>query len=251
MGSSVASQVFLVHAIGPCSTLRGMDSVCFRDLAAVLTPVPFDEYGPEALERNAADLEWLTQQAVDHERAIQRISRLADVVPLRFGAVYSSKDQVERFVAERYDDLMGLLKRLEGTQEWGMTIYQDVNMTLALARTQAKAEDSPAPPGQAYLMRKKAEAAVTQQAGVMRREVLADAQSVLKETCEEVKVEKVGTTELSPHGEPVGKLALLIAKDRFEAFRAAAADLGKRHSAAGFTLELVGPWPPYSFARFE
>jgi hypothetical protein len=49
------------------------------------------------------------------------------------------------------------------------------------------------------------------------------------------------------HNDLVAKLAFLVARDRFEEFRAAAERLAEEHAPAGFKLELTGPWPAYNF----
>src|SRR5205085_2219961 len=48
--------------------------------------------------------------------------------------------------------------------------------------------------------------------------------------------------EASEHGDAVVKFAFLVARARFDDFRAAAERLAEAHAPAGYKLELTGPW---------
>ena len=54
--------------------------------------------------------------------------------------------------------------------------------------------------------------------------------------------------EATEHGELAFKFAFLVSKNRFNEFREMAEQLAREHEAAGFRIELTGPWPAYNFA---
>ena len=53
--------------------------------------------------------------------------------------------------------------------------------------------------------------------------------------------------EAAGQGELAARLAFLVRREGFEAFRDAAERLAARYTPLGFRFELTGPWPPYNF----
>jgi hypothetical protein len=49
--------------------------------------------------------------------------------------------------------------------------------------------------------------------------------------------------------EMIVNAAFLVADENLPAFMAALADIEQEYSDDGFTFEVTGPWPPYSFVE--
>src|SRR5215210_1723832 len=63
-------------------------------IAAITSPVPLSEFGTEPLERNLKDGGWLEQKVQAHNRVLSAAVGRTTVLPLRFGAIYTSEEQV-------------------------------------------------------------------------------------------------------------------------------------------------------------
>lgn len=223
-------------------------------LSAITSPVLLTDYGEEALRERMADATWVAVRAMRHEKVVEHFSHQASVLPLRFGTIYLECENVELMLDEKRDELLAIIERLRGREEWGVNVYCDrtkltENITSLSPRLrEMSAQAEAASPGQSYLMRKKidamrdgeARAEIKRVAGEIERELLTRSESAAR-----LRVLK---DEASAHGELAAKLAFLVERASFNDFREAAERLAGEYSAAGFQLELTGPWPAYNFA---
>jgi hypothetical protein len=110
---------------------------------------------------------------------------------------------------------------------------------------------SDATPGQAYLLRKKIEGLRDEEARAETRRVAQESERLLAEACDGVVRLRVLKDEAAGQGELAARLAFLVRREGFEAFRDAAERLATRYTPLGFRFELTGPWPAYNFAVVE
>lgn len=233
---------------------RDIELVGREDLAAVACGVPLADYGEGALESRLADATWTATRALRHERAVEHFARRATVVPLRFGTIYLSRENVARMLEERAGQLRAALARLAGREEWGLNVYaeratlreQVASLSERLREMEAGAASSP--PGRAYLLRKKIDALRDEEARSETRRAAAAVESELSEACDGAARLRVLKDEAGEHGELAARLAFLVRREGFEEFRAAAERLAERYAPLGFRFELTGPWPAYNFA---
>jgi len=81
----------------------------YRAVAAVVSEVPLDEWGQEALEANLADMTWLEARVRAHEAVLDAVLPLATLAPMKFATIYLTPDGVREFLAARYDEFITLL----------------------------------------------------------------------------------------------------------------------------------------------
>jgi Gas vesicle synthesis protein GvpL/GvpF len=233
---------------------RAVELVGREDLAAVACAVPLKDYGEGALESRLADAAWTATRALRHERAVEHFARRCTVVPLRFGTIYLSRENVERMLEEKGAQIRAALARLEGREEWGLNVYveratlreQVASLSERLREMEATAADSP--PGRAYLLRKKIDALRDDEARAEIRRAAAAVENELASACDGAARLRVLKDEAGEHGELAARLAFLVRREGFEEFRAAAERLAERYTPLGFRFELTGPWPAYNFA---
>ncbi|HEV3470480.1 MAG TPA: GvpL/GvpF family gas vesicle protein [Pyrinomonadaceae bacterium] len=222
-------------------------------LAAVVSAVPLADYGEEGLKARLADAAWTATRALRHERAVEHFARRAAVVPLRFGTIYLKRESVARMLAERAASLRAALARVEGREEWGVNLYVsravlrgEVERVSPRLRELAERAAASAP-GQAYLLRKKIEAARDEETRAETRRAAAEAERRLRAVSEAAARLRVLKDEAAGQGEVAARLAFLVPRARFEEFRAAAEAVAADYAPLGFRLELTGPWPAYNF----
>jgi hypothetical protein len=233
---------------------RAVELVEREDLAAVACAVPLADYGEGALEAKLSDAAWTATRAVRHERAVEHFSRRATVVPLRFGTIYLSRENVARMLEERRAQLRATLARLKGREEWGLNVYVERarlrEQVASLSERLREMEEAAAasPPGRAYLLRKKVDALRDEEARAETRRAAGVIEQELASACDgsaRLRVHKDETGEL---GDTAARLAFLVRREGFDDFRAAAERLAERYTPLGFRFELTGPWPAYNFA---
>ena len=231
----------------------GLELVTAGALAAVVSAVPLADYGEEGLAARLADASWTATRALRHERAVEHFARRAAVVPLRFGTIYLRRESVARMLEERGASLGAALARVAGREEWGVNLYVErgvlrgevERVSPRLREMAARAAASP--PGQAYLLRKKIEAARDEEARAETRRAAAEVEARLRAASDGAARLRVLKDEAAEQGEVAAKLAFLVTRAKFDAFRAAAERLAEEYTPLGFRLELTGPWPAYNF----
>lgn len=232
----------------------GIELVGTEDLAAVACAVPLADYGEGALESRLTDAAWTATRAVRHERAVEHFARRATVVPLRFGTIYLSRENVARMLEERRAQLRSALSRLEGREEWGLNVYVERarlrEQVASLSERLREMEETAAasPPGRAYLLRKKVDALRDEEARAETRRAAGVIENELASACDGVARLRIHKDEAGEQGELAARLAFLVRREGFEDFRAAAERLAERYTPLGFRFELTGPWPAYNFA---
>lgn len=222
-------------------------------LAAVTSRVPLKDYDEEALQAHLADATWMALRAMRHERVVDFFARRTSIIPLRFGVIYLDGGRVRSMLAERSEELRAAILRIEGREEWGVNVFCDRKVLLdsitgvspRLRELNEQAEK--ASEGQAYLLRKKMESMRKDEARAEVRRVVGRLERELEAKSDGAARLRLLKDEAGEHGELVGKLAFLVERVRFDEFRQAAERLANEHAAAGFRLELTGPWPAYNF----
>jgi ribonuclease HI len=231
-----------------------LELISADELSAVASVVPLADYGEESLPVRLADATWTAVRAMRHERVVEHFARRASVVPLRFGTLYLARANVERMLAEQGTELRAIVARLRGCEEWGVNLYGDRARLLEQITElsprlrELKEQAARTTPGQAYLLQKKIETLRADEARAESRRVAGEIERMLRQVCDAAVRLRVLKDEASEHGDTLAKFAFLVERARFAEFRAAAERLADEHAAAGFKIELTGPWPAYNFA---
>jgi hypothetical protein len=207
----------------------GLTLVEHRDLAAIASPV---ERG--SLQARRRDL-------LRHTDVVQEAFERAAVVPLRFGTVLADTDAVvDELLAPRHDELVGLLRRLEGQAELTVRAFyreQDVLRTLLAEQPRLahlRTSASPLELGEA----------VTRALAARR-----DADAIAINTALEPFAREVAFDERRTELE-VLRAAYLVDLDRIAAVDAAL-DRVARTQADTTVFKVVGPLAPHHFAALQ
>ncbi|HKP85913.1 MAG TPA: GvpL/GvpF family gas vesicle protein [Blastocatellia bacterium] len=263
------SRAFYLYCIGESGQLRPLiegetpgaietgariEMIEASGLAAIASEVPLDDYGEDALAERLGDPSWTALRAIRHEQVAEHFARLASVIPLRFGTIYTKRERVEQMLSENREGLLEIINRLRGREEWGVNVYvkraalKEAVTTISPRLRELGERAAAASPGQAYLIRKEIEALRADEARAQTRRVTAEIERELARFGAASARLRVTKDEASEHGEVAAKLVFLVPRSGFDEFRAAAEKMAEQYAASGFKLELTGPWPGYNFA---
>jgi hypothetical protein len=211
--------------------------LAFGEVAAVVSRHPVQPLMP------------LRSNLEPHHRIVREISSEATLVPAAFGHISETEGDILGVVRGNYDDIREALRRLDAKCEMGLKLCWTVdNIFEYLVRTDARLRE-------------------------LRDRVFRRAQPVLNEKLQvgelfEITLrrerERLGSLLLgtldaticdvvrnAPRDEKtVCHAALLIERARIADFQLALRRAGGLFDS-NFTLEVSGPWPPYSFARLH
>ena len=232
--------------------LRGVGGVPVHavtegDLTALASTVSLADFGEDALRRNLEDLGWLESAARAHHGVVDATSAFAPTVPLGLATVYRTEDRVRETLRERAEEFTRALDRITGRTEWGVKGYA----TLERPTTpEEPAGDDTERPGTSYLMRRRTRQRTEQASRAEVMEFADRLDAELRGLAEDARLHPPQDPRLSGHeGWMIINAAYLVDDARAGEFRAAVASLGAERPEV--TLELTGPWAPYSFATEE
>jgi hypothetical protein len=242
----------------PDAELRGIDGAPVRvvragALGALVSDVDAAAYADDVLDARLADLTWVGERGLAHERVLDWYAERGPVIPLSLFSLHRDDARVlGRFAAEA-DRYERSLDRLRGRREWGVKLWRDDarlaehlgELSPAVAALAGEIES--APPGRRFLLEKKRDAL---RADELRRVSARISHEVYAQLRGEA--ERSVTVPIPPASEKARALVLygafLVADDAFAAFQQRLSQLAGTFQPTGFEFEFTGPWPPYHFA---
>jgi len=224
---------------------EAVEIVEHRGLQAVVCDVDLDVFGEEPVRHHLEELAWVEKVARTHDSVVRAVAARTTVAPLRLVTVCLDDDSVIRRLDQWEAPLRAALRRVQDCREWSVKAYRpEAEMTSP--ETGSPTADS----GTAYLEQKRQQSSRRQ-----RRELeAADTARALHDALAE---RSRGSRRLSPQDpqltgrrdQMILNGAYLLPQADEDAFKATVHELAARHPDV--TVEIAGPWAPYSFAVLE
>jgi hypothetical protein len=229
-----------LHGVEPGT---GVEVVTEGPVAALVSAVPYPEYGDERLRQNLEDIEWLERVARAHEAVQARALEATTIVPLRLCTLYREQDGVRRFLNANADSVLDSLARLDGCAEWGLKLFAGRPPSASPAAA-TDAERS----GAGYLAQRRQERALADEATERRALAAEKIHDRMTDFAREATLNPPQRPELHGREETmVLNGAYLVERSREPALEQLVERLRSEFEPAGFVLELTGPWPAYNF----
>jgi len=243
------------------SGLDDADVLVERDagVAALVSRLDESSYGPETLERNSADVEWLSPRAVAHDRVLTWASDRGAVVPLPMFSLFSGREAVRSMLRDRAPQLASTLTRVGRGREYALRVYRiDAELTAVIATLSPRLEElaasaASASPGQRYLLERKLDGQKRAEVRAVTQEIVDDIVAELSEHALEAvrsPIPRIADAEEASGGRGtlVLNAAFLVSPRQLEAFQRTLTKLVADRGEQGFRFDFTGPWPPYHFA---
>jgi len=208
----------------------------------IVGDAPLDQFGEKALTAKLSDLDWVSRAAVAHEAVTESFMAppAADaVVPMKLFTLFTSDERALAQVRSGWKRVAQLIKRLDRHDEWGVRLVFDESQA-------PHSQTAAAASGRSYLMAKRELHAASARHLSAMRKVAADVLKTLRPIARDVRQRAV-----APAPESRSRLlldaAFLVPRARAARFRKSVESRAKKIAAAGYALQITGPWPPYSF----
>lgn len=215
------------------------------DVAALVTRVPLERFGEEAIKERLEDLEQLEALARAHDEILAAALAAGDVVPFRLCTIYESADSLRGTLGRDGAELAAALARVSGKEEWG------VKALLGVPDAVASGQPAPAPAsGADYLSRKRERRVAAEARSEAAESVVAGIHARLAERASAAVLSRPQDRRLS--GRDADMLlngAYLVPRESAQDFTAFVDELAQRYEEDGLLLERSGPWPPYHFVE--
>ncbi len=229
----------------------GLFSRTYGAVAAILTEVRVSDFCGPAAEQNLEDLGWVSERALRHERAVERVFSHGPVLPARFGTLFSSAEVLERFLETNQRTIIDFLESVRDHEEWGIKAQLEratARKWLSAKITKTTGDDAALSPGLRYVREKRAQAAAEKE---LHTWVANCCDTVAREMGEYVtkwRQRKMLDDRISGDSlETMLNIAVLIRRDRVHDLLTRVEETNSERAAQGLNLVLTGPWPPYSF----
>jgi len=166
-----------------------------------------------------------------HERVVEALMDQGAVLPIRFGTLLESEDEVRLLLANRAAEFRRALDRIRGAVEVGVRVALRGDED-----ARAMPDASASGPGTAYLL---GQLERTQHRGSVAAHVVDALTPLARE-----HVSRAGASTGSSL-----RSAYLVERDRLDDFVSRASEL--EDELTGVRVACTGPWPAYSFANAE
>lgn len=262
--TAVPDSVSYVYAVGrevPDGTLDDLTGVAGRDVRAVagsglqalVSTVPFEDFSGEKLEEGLQDLTWLAETARAHHHVVDTAGRSAALVPLALATVFYDEARVRAVLEERRAEFENVLDDLDGRAEFGVKVYLPTSPTSPPGAAPGAGETGTGTTGTGttgteYLRRRRAAVGAAERAVQTARESAAALHDIASEAAVRSRRHRVHDTALTGRAEQmVLNGAYLVDRERAREWRATV----DRATPGDVTVEVTGPWIPYSFVTGE
>ena len=208
------------------------------DIAAVVSKTPVFIFDPNR------------DNALAHEHVIETVMKQFTVIPMSFGTVFRTDDDIREVLKSIYPSLKDVLKQMEGKVEFGLKVTWDRDQIIE----ELKREDEEIHRFHQEITRKHLQSTylARMQLGRMIDKSLADrAGQYVREIYEGLRAACVASRDNKPIGDKmILNAAFLIQRDREEEFDAAVNRIAKKFGSH-LNFKYTGPWPPYNFVNIR
>jgi hypothetical protein len=236
---------------GTVSDRADIETLVVQDVAVVLARVPLADWEGPAAEARLSDSDWLIPRALAHELVIESQMAQSPVLPVRFGAVFSGEAALVEFVSARAEEISGFLGRIADMEEWAVKGFLNPGLTEqwleandpGLAERRQHLPDSP---GARYFQEKRLKADLQKLAWQWTYSLTETLSAELKSRAVDVCTLR-SQPAAGPDREMIFHAAFLLPSTSVNEFRDQVAQVEGCYAVQGLTLEMTGPWPPWSF----
>lgn len=225
-------------------------SLAHEQVSAVVSRVSLEEWTGPVGEANLQDLKWVAPLACRHQAIIKRVMKRGAVLPVGFGTIFSSLERIVELMDAHQHRILSFLDLVTGREEWALKGFLDVEVVEQnLMASDERMSSLPASPGARYLLERRIRAAAKKRARDWSREVSSTIAATVLPLAEKARPLKCLPREVSGRDlDMIFNGALLMDHSALGQLCASTDELRSEHIHLGLTLELSGPWPPYSFS---
>ena len=231
-----ADEALKFGAVGLGAEPAEVHTVHYKDIAAVVSDTPIEV--PDATRENV----------LAHERVNENVMRSHTVIPMSFGTVFKTREDIVELLRGAYDAFHDVLVKMQDKLEFGLKLLWDRDVAIREVEKddeevrRLKSEIS-SQKGSTYFARMQygrlLEAALQGRSERYANEILAQLRDV-----------SVASRTNKPIGDKmIMNAAFLVSRDQEAAFDGKVKELGARYDR--LTFRYTGPWPPYNFVNIR
>jgi hypothetical protein len=211
-------------------------TINYRDLAAVVSDTPL---GSQDATR---------ENVLAHQRVNETVMREHTVIPLAFGTVFKTRDDIIELLKSAYDAFSDVLTKMQNKLEFGLKILWDRDQVVKDIENEDEdvrrlKNEISSQKGSTYFARMQYGRLVDAALQSRSERFVNDIFAGLRDVC-------VASRSNKPIGDRmILNAAFLVSRDKEAAFDARVKEIGARYDK--LTFNYTGPWPPYNFVNIR
>ena len=211
-------------------------TVRYDDLSAIVSDTPLGVLDPTR------------DNVLAHQRVNETVMRDYTVLPMSFGTMFKTRDDVTAFLRSAYRAFSDVLDKMENKLEFGLKVLWDRE---AVIREIEKEDEDihrlkneiAAQKGSTYFAR-------MQYGRLIDGALQSKSERYVGEIFDRLRDVSVAARSNKPIGDRmILNAAFLVTRDREDEFDARVKALGAAHDK--LTFKYTGPWPPYNFVNIR
>src|SRR5438876_2056576 len=213
-------------------------TVNHQDIAAVVSKTPVAIFDPTR------------ENALAHEHVIETVMKNHTIIPMSFGTVFRTDDDIREVLKSIYPSLKDVLHQMAGKLEFGLKVNWDRDQIIE----DIKHDDEEIRQFHQEIIRKHLQSTylARMQLGRMIDKALAERSiSYVREIYESLRGVCVASRDNQPIGDKmIMNAAFLVERQREAQFDNAVNKIARKYGQR-LKFKYTGPWPPYNFVNIR
>src|SRR5882757_5331897 len=211
-------------------------TVNYKDIAAVVSDTPIEVHDPTR------------ENVLAHERVNETVMRKFTVIPMSFGTVFKTREDIIELLRSAYDAFHDVLVKMQDKLEFGLKVLWDRELIVKELEhhdedVRRLKQEISAQKGSTYFARMQYGRLVDAALQAHSEKYVADIFVALRDVA-------VASRANKPIGDKmIMNAAFLVARDKEQAFDQRVKEIGARFDK--LTFKYTGPWPPYNFVNIR
>src|SRR5262245_28641976 len=223
-------------AIGLGAEPAECSTVNFKDLAAVVSDVPVGVLDPTR------------ENVLAHQRVNETVMREFTVLPMSFGTVFKTSDDIIELMRSAYEAFGDVLTKMQDKFEFGLKVLWDRD--LVVREIEEQDEDVRRLKGEIQSQKGSTYFARMQYGRLIDAALQQRSERYVAEVFTALRDVSVASRSNKPIGDKmIMNAAFLVSRHKEGAFDAKVKEIGSQYDKLNF--KYTGPWPPYNFVNIR
>lgn len=223
-------------ALGIGSEPTDVHTVNFKDIAAVVSDTAIAVHEPTRAN------------VLAHERVNETVMRDHTVIPMSFGTVFKTREDIHELLRSAYEAFKDVLVKMEDKLEFGLKVLWDRD--LIIKELESDNEDIRRLKGEITSQKGSTYFARMQYGRLVDAALQQRSEKYVHDIFEALRPVSVASRANKPIGDRmIMNAAFLVRRDKEQDFDAIVKRIGATHDK--LTFKYTGPWPPYNFVNIR
>ena len=211
-------------------------TVNYRDIAAVVSNTPIGVQDPTR------------DNVLAHQRVNETVMQQHTVIPMSFGTVFKTDDDIIELLRSAYDAFLDVLNKMHDKFEFGLKVLWDRDQIIR--ELEEEDEDIRRLKGEISSQKGSTYFARMQYGRMIDAALQGRSERYVADIFQALRDVSVASRSNKPIGDRmIMNAAFLVSREMEQAFDSRVKEIGQQYEK--LTFKYTGPWPPYNFVNIR